>query len=835
MVGLHTVTVAGADISCLVDSVSISHGRDDSGSQPEASSATIALSVDAAAAQLPAVVDVGAQVRVTTQTAGGVWDRFTGRVSDLALGWDDAGADTPDAGVGQIVAVGLLADLGRRVVGDVPWPQELDGARVARVLAAAGHPLDPLTSDPGTVELVPRDVDATQALDVAHDAAVSGTGVLWQTRSGQVRYADADHRRGIPSALTLDACDLLVTPTWRRTLEGLVNSVSLGYGTEPAGGGEQPRYVASNPDSITRWGTYGYSTTTALASLADAQAQGSLLLARNSSPVWVMAALPVDVSGLDAARYDALLGLDVHSLLTLTGLPALGTAPTSATLWVEGWKEELTWGGHESELVVSGYCRTVPPPRWDDVDPQWVWGGTTPVEKRRNLHLNPSVLTTNHYRTATAPATSTAAAMPPDGSLILNGQSLGYYRATITAPNGAGPASMALDVAHFSVDTVNVIPGQPFSASAYMRNSDPAATVRPYVRFHTSTGAAIGGVIWAPTTPIGGGTFVRVPIASDLVVPATAARVAIYLGNGGGAPLVLGQTCDVTAVLAEHAATVGTYFDGDTPDAGTLDNAWAGAQGASQSVQSEAEPLVALVERRRNLSVSPRANSAGGGWLSNNGALHSRTLNATPPVPHPLGIPTCVAVGVVAGGGAVGTTLLVSTYSQDGLGNSTTVRGQGAWVLAPFPADVRLESGGAALRTRIPANVWTYCHSGAAYSGYSALYVDRTDGQMNTGGETTYMTGSISEQGTVPPTYFDGDTPDTTDLDHSWTGTPGASASVQSDREPLATPPPSLLWDTATCFGPPSNYGRWNDQPATLRWDQILPATTWDNYQTGVT
>jgi hypothetical protein len=378
MVGIHSVTVGGADISCLVDSVSVNHGRDDAGSQPEASSATISLTADAATTLLPAVVDVGATVRVTTQTSSGTYDRFVGRVTDLALGWDEAGARTPDMGVGQVVAVGALADLGRRVVGATPFPQELDGARVARVLAEAGVTLDPLTSDPGTVQILARDIDAQQALSVAHDAAVSATGVVWQARTGDVRYADADHRRGAQPALTLDDCDVLVTPTWRRTLEGLVNSVSIGYGAEPEGGGEAPQYVASNPDSIARYGTYGYSTTTHLAALADAQAQGQLLLVRNSSPVWVMAALPVDVAGLDAARYDALLGMDMHSLLNLTGLPAIGTAPTSASLWVEGWKEELTWGGHTLELVVSGYCRTTPPPRWNDIDPTWTWDTLSP-------------------------------------------------------------------------------------------------------------------------------------------------------------------------------------------------------------------------------------------------------------------------------------------------------------------------------------------------------------------------------------------------------------------------------------------------------------------------
>lgn len=371
---IATVTVgtapAAEDLSCLVDDVSLNHGRDDTSGQPDASSATLNFTVTPEA-PLPAAVDVGATITVTITTLA-TFARFVGRITDLTLGWDEAGEDTPDSGVGQIIAIGALADLGRRVVGDLPYPQELDGARVARVLAAAGVTLDPLTSDPGTCQILPRDIDSQPALDVAQSAAESAGGMVWQTRAGEVRYADADHRRNTTPALTLDACDVLVTPTWRRTLDGLVNDVSIGYGV-PAEGSDQSRFTATQPASIAQFGHYAITATTELAALADAQNLGGLLLNRNSQPVWVMAVLPVDVKALDAATYDALLALDVHSLLTLTGLPAIGAAPTSTSLWVEGWRERIAWDSHEIELAVSGYCRTAPAPRWDDVDPAFTW------------------------------------------------------------------------------------------------------------------------------------------------------------------------------------------------------------------------------------------------------------------------------------------------------------------------------------------------------------------------------------------------------------------------------------------------------------------------------
>jgi len=376
---LDTPTGAGTDISCLVDEVSIRHGRQDTASQVEPSSATVDFTVGPGA-PLPAIVDIGAWVVVTTTLSGATHVRFTGRLTDMSIGWDDEGENTPEAGMGQMVAVSVLADYARRVIGDEPFPQELDGARVARVLALAGLELDPATSDPGVLEVIPRDVDARAALEVAQGTAQSSGGLIWETTTGDIRYADSEHRRGAVVALDLDACQVLVTPTWSRNLSALVNEVSLGYGVAtPADpetdtpAMEAPRYYAVNTDSQRVWGRYDYSVTTELATLADASALASLILVQDASPVWMLSALPVDVFGLDATATAKLLGLDVHSLVRVTGLPATGPTPTVVAAWVEGWTERLAWGVHDLELTVSDYCWTAPPERWDDLNPTTTW------------------------------------------------------------------------------------------------------------------------------------------------------------------------------------------------------------------------------------------------------------------------------------------------------------------------------------------------------------------------------------------------------------------------------------------------------------------------------
>lgn len=364
-------TEPGQDFSCLVDQIDIQHGRDDSTGQPDAPSATFSL--DLLRAEWPSLLDIGSVVSIDA-TAGDFTEsrRFVGRIADINIAWGDAGEDTPDAGTGQVIATGFMADLGRRVVGDIPWPRELDGTRAVRVLSAAGAGIDPVETDPGTVRVLPLDIDAQPALNVLHELAESASGVVWEARDGAILYADAEHRRGAPVALALDACQVLVTPTWRRTTDGLINQVSIGYGPTPEGS-EQPRFREISGDSVGRYGTYGISLGTQLAYRADAVAMGTLLLARNDSPVWLFVSLPLDIPGLTDAEYAAVLGLEMHDLLTVTGLPAIATAPTSTALWVEGWKEHIEWGVHEIELNVSGYCRTSPPPRWIDVDPSWTW------------------------------------------------------------------------------------------------------------------------------------------------------------------------------------------------------------------------------------------------------------------------------------------------------------------------------------------------------------------------------------------------------------------------------------------------------------------------------
>jgi hypothetical protein len=363
-----------AAIECQVTSAQIHHGRDDPTSQPEASSATLEL-----VGAMPSEAVIGARVRVSAVLGGVEYPRFEGEITDVSVGWD-----TPDIARPTIIAVGDLGRTGRRVVGDAPWPAELDGARASRILTLAGFPPDPLVTDPGTVQILARDVDAQPALALAQEVASDGGGVIWQDRAGAIAYADALHRRGAVVGLTVDACDVGIGLAWEQSLEGLANDVRVSYGLPPVGGGDQPAVTASDPASIAARGTYEAKLTTQLATVTDAQRRADEIIARQSVPTWVLGGLELDLALLDHAHTVALLEtLDMHELVAITGLPDTSPA-TSAALWVEGWRETIEGvpGGGLSWRVAyatSDYCRTSAPPNWDDLPPELTWNGLDPA------------------------------------------------------------------------------------------------------------------------------------------------------------------------------------------------------------------------------------------------------------------------------------------------------------------------------------------------------------------------------------------------------------------------------------------------------------------------
>ena len=154
---ITAVSIAGVPVDLgrvVAENVTVIHGRASFDDGPAPSSAELHLLVPSAdglpawTSGDPLIID-GAHGRL-----------FTGTVSDRRI---PGHVDTVELGRCaqlEVIASGLLATAGYRVIGEEPWPQELGSARAQRILDAANLTGLVQAPAPSEVQVLARDVDA---------------------------------------------------------------------------------------------------------------------------------------------------------------------------------------------------------------------------------------------------------------------------------------------------------------------------------------------------------------------------------------------------------------------------------------------------------------------------------------------------------------------------------------------------------------------------------------------------------------------------------------------------------------------------------------------------
>lgn len=367
------VTVGGVSVTLdRLGPVSIRHGRSGADGQPDAATCTFTTDSELVPEVGQAVtVDLGADAIAAFGTAAGATPRFRGTITDAKVR-PGPGTQTHRRRV-VVTAVGRKAKLGRDFVGDAPWPAELDGARVGRILAlATASGLTLGTIDSGTVTVLARDVDRQPALGLLDTVANDAEGILLERRDGSLVYHDQDHRTATATTLELSSSEVLWPLEWQQGLGGLVNDLTVGYGSATP----QAEVRVTDPVSIAAHGLYAAKVATKLADATAAEAYAQMTVARRALPWWEVSALVVElVRSIDDgphAHAAALLALQVADLIKLTGLPTDGPLQLGR-LWVEGWTETITGGRWTLALAISPFGRTGPAARWADVDTETSW------------------------------------------------------------------------------------------------------------------------------------------------------------------------------------------------------------------------------------------------------------------------------------------------------------------------------------------------------------------------------------------------------------------------------------------------------------------------------
>ena len=384
-----TLTVGGSDVSSVTPyDVTVQAGRDSIDSQPDASV------MDATVHGWRAAGRLGDPV-VLSDVHGPM---FHGTVTDLKCQLDP---DTTHAWTTRLTAVGPLADLGRVVVGDEPWPEEMDSARIARILDVAGAPaqVDPAVLGPS---MLPRDVDSKPALELAQEVAADALGVLWEQPAdpttpiryipqrlrawGEVaptwgelppaqRWSDLPAARTwqtwtndlAPQTLTVDARYVVADMELGQQVGDLVRRARVVYGTAPDS--DTPR-----PQAALGEGTPEVSRETQIADETGALTVADTLWRSRREPAWRMNSLTLALSEMPPAEAATVRArLAVGTKLVVEHIDFDSPVGTTWQGYVEGWTHELADGDHRLVLRTVERRMIEPADRWQDIPPATRW------------------------------------------------------------------------------------------------------------------------------------------------------------------------------------------------------------------------------------------------------------------------------------------------------------------------------------------------------------------------------------------------------------------------------------------------------------------------------
>lgn len=358
-----------ANPSIIARPLSVTHGRSDITTQPEAPSTDI----EWLSATCPWKVGDRVVILGDTQYVPAVYDDPVVTYDDPRALYDSdtsairvtphfdgivAGIEAVSA-LGQVQAWNLNCVGGMARLGFTPIlltrPVESDVARVQAIGAAVGIQI--VVLGPVGVNMAAATIDS-DALSALHDVCLSTGGLLWQDRGGVIIYGTAGHRLAIPDPIGVIPTSVIQSDlSWLNRLEDIVNEVAVSWGPEDA----RETVVHQDLDSQAQpWGVRRADINSGLATETDADQLALLILARRAWPFWGASTAVLDLpDNGDTSRLFASLDVSTPVLVPIPREP--GPAPGDLVpVVVEGWIETWTEGmEHTAEAALSDQRRWV--------------------------------------------------------------------------------------------------------------------------------------------------------------------------------------------------------------------------------------------------------------------------------------------------------------------------------------------------------------------------------------------------------------------------------------------------------------------------------------------
>lgn len=403
--GITQVAINGTplDLSGVVYSVTVSHGRNDIQSAPQASDARVILR---GFATVPAVVGDVLTIEAYSEA------RFTGTITDLMLTHDYSPQGDP-VGYLEIMGTGNMAKLGYIQVGAAGYFRETLANRVNNILTDTA-----LVNYQNVAPYLEQEALAAQdggysALQLLTDLGtqVGGTcgdfpdgTVFWESYSSRgygynpstwaqvsdayqdVPYSWADiygSTTGFPITVQLTTGSIVWEPVWRNNLQTVANDVTVQYGTNSS-------TSATDSASIAAYGRRAVTLDTRLHYLGDADDRAAEVIRCQAQPHYSLQNIQIRVHSLTNPQLGNVLGLLSGSRVQVNDVPA--PHPIEDYLGVvEGWTETYTPGQHILVLSLSDPRYSYAVATWAQVDAALVWGSVNASVQWYNV-VNPNDL-----------------------------------------------------------------------------------------------------------------------------------------------------------------------------------------------------------------------------------------------------------------------------------------------------------------------------------------------------------------------------------------------------------------------------------------------------------
>lgn len=362
------VTIGGADFTSeSLWNVLINYGRTTIWEQARSSYAVIQLLNQND-------LDFGIMMNdvVTIQiknSAGTLKTVFTGKVTDLTNTLAASGS-VGNVPIQQVTAVGVFAEMARKVIGNSAWPKEYDDDRMTRIFTDAGVTID-VVDTPGVYEFEQRAASPDDAYSLAAKYGQMALGYIYETTDGKVGFANESHRLLYVGTYGYNDLDLSYIQSSgiqsNKSIADILNSIVLAYKANA-------QKTATDTTSIATYGEIAASITTELENGTEAQYQADRYIVLRSTPRTNLSAFSIQLDSTLLADADRNLLIE-----TFMGMPIrianLPTAIKNTTYsgFVEGWR--LVFNRYQANitLTTTDAAYSLPPTRWQDVSASLIW------------------------------------------------------------------------------------------------------------------------------------------------------------------------------------------------------------------------------------------------------------------------------------------------------------------------------------------------------------------------------------------------------------------------------------------------------------------------------